>query len=77
MKTRYCSGAVAQREEEKAAKFMVEREAVIKALREERDSLRVNIELELEEQGSGKSFFIQRGIMESIEVVKKIRGEWK
>lgn len=64
-----------QRESDK--RYMVEREVVIKALRDARDGFLDAIKQEREEQGGGSNLYIQRGLIIAIETVKKVTGEWK
>jgi len=55
----------------------VEKEDVLKALRQKRDSLLEDIKREREAMRREKSLYVRAGFIGAIKAVKKVKGEWK
>jgi len=77
MKTKEIVKAIGKRKEEKTTRDMVEREAVITALKVAWDSFSEDVNQEVNEDLGEKAFYVRRGVILAIEVVKNVRGEWK
>ena len=66
-----------ERKDKKAERFMVEREKVIKALEDKRREIFNRCEETDTDEDCKEWEKLDGGLREAIEIVKKVKGEWK